>query len=248
MTTALSVNVNKVALLRNTRHLGIPSVVRAAAICLSSGADGITVHPRPDERHIRTTDVFEIAELLQDWPEAEFNIEGNPFHNLMDLVRRVRPHQATFVPDSVSQSTSDHGWDLFADAERLLPVVRECNELGVRVSLFMDPIASQIPLAKQLGADRIELYTESWATAFRTANQQATILKFSDAAQAALQSDLGVNAGHDLNLVNLTPFLESVRGVQEVSIGHALIADALELGYEQTVKAYLACIHAVTSH
>jgi pyridoxine 5-phosphate synthase len=241
-TTALSVNVNKVALLRNTRHLGIPSVVRAAKICLEAGAHGITVHPRPDERHIRRSDVFDLVEMLRDWPEAEYNIEGNPFHNLMELIRQVRPHQATFVPDSVSQSTSDHGWDLKKDGARLKPLIDECHELGVRVSLFMDPVADEIPIAKELGADRIELYTESWATAFETESHQSTLDRFVSAAIAAGNSGLGVNAGHDLNLDNLSTFIDEVPGVMEVSIGHALIADALEMGYQNTVRAYLQCI------
>jgi len=137
--TALSVNLNKVALLRNTRHLGLPSVTKAAALVLAAGADGITVHPRPDERHIRASDVAELAELLKSWPQVEFNIEGNPLHNLMDFIRQVRPHQATFVPDTVGQFTSDHGWNLPADAELLGPLIAECRALGVRVSLFMDP-------------------------------------------------------------------------------------------------------------
>lgn len=242
--TALSVNVNKVALLRNTRHLKIPCVVRASKICLEAGAHGITVHPRPDERHVRSKDVYEIAELLQNWPKAEFNIEGNPFHNLMELIRSVRPDQATFVPDSVSQSTSDHGWDLVADADKLRPVIEECRSLGVRVSLFMDPLADQIPLAKELGADRVELYTESWARAFQNTAHVSTLGSFVESAEAAIQSGLGVNAGHDLNLENLTPFLRAVPGVREVSIGHALISDALEMGYASTIKAYLDCIHA----
>jgi len=242
--TALSVNVNKVALLRNTRLLQIPSVVRASRICLEAGAHGITVHPRPDERHIRSTDVYEIAELLKNWPNAEFNIEGNPFHNLMELIRSVRPDQATFVPDSVSQSTSDHGWDLVADADKLRPVIQECRELGVRVSLFMDPLADQIPLAKELGADRVELYTESWARAFQNTAHVSTLSKFVESAKVAIKSGLVVNAGHDLSLENLTPFLKAVPGVREVSIGHALISDALEMGYSNTVRAYLDCIEA----
>jgi pyridoxine 5-phosphate synthase len=240
--TALSVNVNKVALLRNTRHLGEPSVTRACTICLTAGANGITVHPRPDQRHIRDQDVFEIAELLRAWPEAEYNIEGNPFHNLMPLVRSVRPHQATFVPDSVGQSTSDHGWNLAEDGEGLRPLIRECNELGVRVSLFMDPEPEQMHRVKELQASRIELYTESWASAFGTASEAATLSRFKQAAEAAMRQGLGVNAGHDLNRVNLTPFLRAIPGIAEVSIGHALIGDALEMGYDATVRAYLKCI------
>ena len=145
--TALSVNVNKVALLRNTRHLGIPSVTRAAQICLEAGAQGITIHPRPDERHIRSQDVYELHELLKSWPKAEFNIEGNPTQNLMEFIRQTRPHQATFVPDSEEQFTSDHGWTFPQDAERLAPLIAECKALGVRVSLFMDPIPEQMAAA-----------------------------------------------------------------------------------------------------
>ena len=162
--THLSVNLNKVALVRNTRHLGIPSVTRAATLCLQAGAQGITVHPRPDARHIRAGDVRELHALLQrDWPQVEYNIEGNPFHNLMAFVRELRPHQVTFVPDSEGQSTSDHGWDLEADADRVRPLVAECRSMGVRVSLFMDADAQAMPLAKEVGADRIELYTEPYA-------------------------------------------------------------------------------------
>ena len=158
--TALSVNVNKVALLRNSRHLDIPNVVRAATQCLEAGAHGITVHPRPDERHIRAADVHALAALLKSWPRAEFNIEGNPFHNLMDFVRAVRPQQCTFVPDSEGQFTSDHGWDLISDAKRLKPLIDECHALGVRVSLFMDAAPESMALARTVGADRVELYTE----------------------------------------------------------------------------------------
>ncbi len=240
--TQLSVNVNKVALLRNSRHLGEPSVVRACEICLAAGAHGITVHPRPDERHIRRADVFEIAESLKKWPAIEYNIEGNPFHNLMEFVRAVRPDQATFVPDSELQSTSDHGWDLREDGKRLEPLIRECRELGVRVSLFMDPIVEQMDLVKELGADRIELYTESWASSYATPSREATLAKFVEAASAANDLGLGINAGHDLNRENLGPFLRAIPSVAEVSIGHALISDALEMGYERTVHAYLECI------
>lgn len=240
--TALSVNVNKVALVRNTRHLGIPSVTRAATLCLQAGAQGITVHPRPDERHIRAQDVFDLAVLMQDWPQREYNIEGNPFHNLMNLIRQVRPHQATFVPDTEGQFTSDHGWTFPQDAERLRPLIAECKALGVRVSLFMDPIPEQMAQAKAVGADRVELYTEPYAAAWGHASQEAQLQRYAAAAQAALDAGLEVNAGHDLNRDNLTEFLRRVPGVSEVSIGHALLADALELGYTATVKDYLRCI------
>jgi pyridoxine 5-phosphate synthase len=245
--TALSVNVNKVAQLRNTRHLGIPSVVKAATLCLQAGAQGITVHPRPDERHIRAHDVHDIAALLQDWPQAEYNIEGNPYQNLMGFIRELagkglKPDQATFVPDSEDQFTSDHGWDLVVDADRLRPLIAECHALGVRVSLFMDATPAAMALARAVGADRVELYTEPYAAAHGQAGRAGQMSRFAAAASAALAASLGVNAGHDLNRDNLADFLRAVPGVQEVSIGHALIADALELGLPETVRAYLRCI------
>lgn len=240
--TALSVNLNKVALVRNTRHLGIPSVVRAATLCLDAGAQGITVHPRPDARHIRAGDVRELHQLVAGRRGMEFNIEGNPFHNLMEFVRELRPHQCTFVPDAEGQATSDHGWDLQADGKRLQPVVAEAKALGVRVSLFMDPLPQAMAAAKALGADRVELYTESYANAFGTGRHEEVLRGFAQAARAAQAAGLGVNAGHDLNRENLTAFLRAVPGVLEVSIGHALISDALELGYSATVNAYLASI------
>ncbi|PIT79034.1 pyridoxine 5'-phosphate synthase [Limnohabitans sp. B9-3] len=240
--TALSVNLNKVALVRNTRHLGIPSVTRAATLCLEAGAAGVTVHPRPDARHMRSEDVTDLAELLKSWPDREFNIEGNPFHNLMDFVRQVRPQQVTFVPDSEGQFTSDHGWTFPQDAERLKPLIDEAKSLGVRVSLFMDPVPEAMAAAKAVGADRVELYTETYASAYGTPIQAEVLAAFKATAQAALDVGLGINAGHDLNRDNLATFLTTVPGVQEVSIGHALIADALELGYTATVSAYLACM------
>jgi pyridoxine 5-phosphate synthase len=223
--------------------LGIPSVLRAAQQVLEPGAHGITVHPRPDERHIRASDVFELANHLRtQWPQVEFNIEGNPLHNLMDFIRQVRPHQATFVPDSVGQFTSDHGWNLPADADTLRPLIQECHALGVRVSLFMDPLPEAMAQARAVGADRVELYTESYASAFGTPQEAAVRARFAAAAAAALAAGLGVNAGHDLNRDNLPAFLREVPGVAEVSIGHALIADALELGYTETIRSYLACM------
>ncbi|MEP7283460.1 MAG: pyridoxine 5'-phosphate synthase [Rubrivivax sp.] len=244
-TTALSVNVNKVALLRNTRHLGLPSVVQAATLCLQAGADGITVHPRPDERHVRAHDVHELAALLQGWPQAEYNLEGNPFHNLMDFVRTVRPQQATFVPDGAGQFTSDHGWSLAAgsEADRLRPLVDECHALGVRVSLFMDADVDAMAAAAAIGADRVELYTEPYAAAHGTPTQAQQVQRFAAAARAANAAGLGVNAGHDLNLHNLADFVRGVPGVREVSIGHALIADALEFGLPETVRRYRAALH-----
>jgi pyridoxine 5-phosphate synthase len=247
MKISLSVNLNKVALVRNTRHLGIPSVTRAATLCLQAGAGGITVHPRPDARHIRADDVRELAALLKDWPDREFNVEGNPHHNLMDCVRDLRArqlpvHQVTFVPDSEGQFTSDHGWVFPQDAARLQPLVEEAHALGLRVSLFMDADPAAMAAAKAVGADRVELYTEPYAAAWGTAEQDVQLQRFARAARAALDAGLGVNAGHDLNRDNLAAFVQQVPGVQEVSIGHALIADALELGYAATVQAYLDCL------
>ena len=242
-TTHLSVNLNKVALVRNTRHLGIPSVTRAATLCLQAGANGITVHPRPDERHIRASDVADLSALMKAWPDREYNIEGNPLQNLMGFVRQFKPHQATFVPDGESQFTSDHGWNPMTDTEKLRPLIAEAKALGVRVSLFMDAEPSSMAWAKSVGADRVELYTEPFAAAWGSPTQAAQLERFAKAAQAALAVGLGVNAGHDLNRDNLTAFLKRVPGVQEVSIGHALIADALELGYSATMAAYLRCIH-----
>lgn len=240
--TRLSVNVNLVAQVRNRRNLHYPDVVRAASLCLATGADGITVHPRPDQRHVRPQDVRDLAALLKDWPDREFNIEGNPFHNLMDHVRESRPHQATFVPDSQDQPTSDHGWDLAADGARLQPLIDECHALGVRVSLFMDADPQAMVAARAVGADRVELYTEPYAAAWGTAQQDVQLRRFAAAAQAALDAGLEVNAGHDLSRDNLAAFLQVVPGVREVSIGHALMSDALELGYAQAVHAYLQCM------
>ncbi len=240
--TALSVNLNKVALLRNTRTIGIPDVARAAVLALEAGADGITVHPRPDGRHVRGPDVAQLAALLHAWPACEFNIEGNPFHGLLDFVEQVRPHQCTFVPDETGAFTSDHGWNLPEDAERLTPYIDQAHAAGVRVSLFMDPLAEAMVAAAAVGADRVELYTEPYAQAFGGPEQDAVLARYTAAAAAAHAAGLGVNAGHDLNRKNLAAFLRAVPGVDEVSIGHALIADALEFGLAATVRMYLAQI------
>ncbi len=243
--TALSINLNKVALVRNTRHLDIPSVTRAARLCLEAGAQGITVHPRPDERHIRPGDVEKLAGVIATWPvKREYNIEGNPFQNLMTYVRQYRPHQATFVPDGEDQFTSDHGWNFPQDAERLKPLIDECKALGVRVSLFMDPIPEQMAAAKAVGADRVELYTEPYAAAFGTPEQGTQLARYVAAAKAAQAVGLGVNAGHDLSLRNLTPFVTHVPQVLEVSIGHAFVTDALEMGYAEAVRAYRRSLDA----
>ena len=244
MNTHLSVNVNKVALLRNTRHLGIPSVTRASTLCLQAGAHGITVHPRPDQRHIRDSDVHDLAALLKDWPDREYNIEGNPLHNLMPLVRLVRPHQVTFLPDGEGQFTSDHGWRFPQDAVVLKDLVAEAKDLGARVSLFMDADPQAMAAARDVGADRVELYTEPYAQAHGQAAFAQVLAQFKAAAVAAQAVGLEINAGHDLNLFNLRDFVQTVPDVKEVSIGHALMADALEMGYNATIQAYLKCLKA----
>jgi len=239
--TVLSVNVNKVALLRNARDIGIPSVAEAAQICVEAGAGGITVHPRPDQRHIRPSDVQELAEMLT----VEFNIEGNPFSQVgkgypgfMAIVRQAGPTQCTLVPDSPEQATSDHGWNLAKDGERLKPIIRELKDLGMRVSLFMDPVPDEMARATEACADRVELYTESYARAYAAGNVDEEFERYALAAEAAQQLGLGVNAGHDLNLENLGKFC-SIPGILEVSIGHALIADAMRMGLRKTVQEYL---------
>ncbi len=240
--TRLSVNLNKIALVRNARPLDIPSVTRMATLALDAGAHGITVHPRPDSRHIRADDVFALAKLLALRPDREFNIEGNPFHNVMELVHAVRPHQCTLVPDDPGAATSDHGWNLARDADRLRPVIADLHAWGVRVSLFMDPDPDAMAAAAAVGADRVELYTEPYANAWMAGEAEGSLAAYAATARAATAAGLGINAGHDLSLDNLPPFLAAVHGVLEVSIGHALTADALELGMAGAVRAYLAAI------
>jgi pyridoxine 5-phosphate synthase len=242
--TRLSVNLNKIALLRNSRTLGIPSVTRAATIVLEAGAHGITVHPRPDGRHIRSGDVLELSEIIKRYPGTEFNIEGNPFQGLLEIAQTVRPHQCTLVPDDPGALTSDHGWDITCDGGRLKPVIAELKSLGIRVSLFMDPALAAMRAIRALGADRVELYTEPYARAFGGDAETAILARYADAARTAQDNGLGVNAGHDLNQKNITRFLGGVPGVLEVSIGHALVAEALETGLAQTVRDYLAAIAA----
>ncbi len=244
--TRLSVNVNKVALLRNQRDIGIPSVTEAAQTIIDAEAAGVTVHPRPDRRHIRPEDCDRIAPLCRD---VEFNIEGNPFAEqcddypgFMNILRHIRPDQATLVPDSPDQSTSDHGWDLAADGDRLRPLVAELRDLGCRVSLFMDADPERIAMAAEVGADRVELYTEPYARAFECERADEVLPAFVVSAERAANVGLGVNAGHDLNLDNLGRFCSAVPGVLEVSIGHALIADALRYGLAETVRKYLAVL------
>ena len=235
--TKLSVNLNKIALLRNQRNIGIPSVLESAKTVIEAGANGVTVHPRPDERHIKYDDARQLKKMLT----VEFNIEGNPFTGkLLELLDELKPDQATLVPDTPDANTSDHGWNLQQNKERLEPVIKQLKDLGIRVSLFMDPDTTGIQMAGEIGADRVELYTEPYARAFRTnENAARTLERFADAARFANEIGLGLNAGHDLNLKNLGRFCSTVPGILEVSIGHALIAEALQTGLYNTVKEYL---------
>lgn len=239
--TKLSVNLNKIALLRNQRDVGYPSVTRMAQIVIAAGAHGITVHPRPDERHIRRSDVYELHALLSrdEYKPIEFNIEGNPTPEFLTLIDEIRPHQVTLVPDSPEQKTSDHGWDFAADGERLLPLVGSLRELGVRVSLFVDPLEAAVQGAHAAGADRIELYTEPYAAAFAAGDYEEMLAKYAHCAHVAAQLGLGVNAGHDLTIENTRVLRGALPNLAEVSIGHAITADALELGFANAVKAYL---------
>jgi pyridoxine 5-phosphate synthase len=241
--TRLSVNVNKIATLRNTRTIDIPNLARLSALVLSSGAHGITVHPRPDQRHIRSEDVAELAAVVARYPSAEYNVEGNPFHGLLEHCAQVRPTQATLVPDAREAFTSNHGWNLVelgaVERQALGRAIEALHASGCRVSLFIDPVPEMMPIARQLGADRVELYTEPYAAAAAAGRAATSIESYALAGKAAREQGLGINAGHDLNLDNLRAFLRGVTGVDEVSIGHALIADALEHGLAETVRRYL---------
>ncbi|MGE5232727.1 MAG: pyridoxine 5'-phosphate synthase [Acidobacteriota bacterium] len=237
--TALSVNLNKVALLRNLRDLGLPDPLRFGRIAIAAGAAGLTVHPRPDRRHATPEDVRALRRLTRELG-VELNVEGYPAAELLALVEETRPDQCTLVPDAPDQRTSDHGWDCVAHADLLRPVVERLRRHGIRVSLFVDPDPHQAIAARAVGADRVELYTEPYARAFVDHEHDQVLPRFRDTAHAAQQAGLGVNAGHDLNLGNLGAFLDAVPAVLEVSIGHALTAEALELGMAETVRRYVA--------
>ena len=234
----LSVNVNKIATLRNARGGSLPNVVQAAQTCIEAGCHGITVHPRPDARHIRYQDVYDLQAMLTG-QDVDFNIEGYPSPELLDLVCEVRPTQCTLVPDAPDVLTSDQGWNLQADVERVRLVLERLHGNGVRTSLFLDPDTDQVRRAKDIGTDRIELYTERYARLFSTPERDEVFEEYRQAALAAQEVGLNLNAGHDLNLDNLSHFTEKVPGLLEVSIGHALICDALYMGLRPAVRAYL---------
>lgn len=241
--TRLSVNINKVALLRNSRGRDFPSVARFARRCLGLGARGITLHPRPDQRHARYSDVAALQAVVAEFPGTELNVEGNPAREFLDVVLAARPHQCTLVPDAPGQLTSDHGWDLRREAVRLRAVLGELRTAGIRSSLFVDHDSPDIPLARELGADRVELYTEPYAASYETARRHEVREAFRQAASSAQAAGLGVNAGHDLNLANLAYFL-GIPGILEVSIGHALVVESLEQGLDAVVASYLEIIRS----
>jgi len=243
--TALSINLNKIALLRNSREGNYPSVVNHAQLCIDQGVEGITVHPRPDQRHIRPSDVRQLAELVRPLSGVEFNIEGNPFApalndypGFIELVEETQPDQCTLVPDGDDQLTSDHGFDLNSSGDQLAPIIKRLKDQGMRVSLFMDPDLSQIEMAANIGADRIELYTGPYAAACGTDQLEPLFQSHLAAAELAVSLGMGVNAGHDLNLDNLAKYA-SIPALLEVSIGHAFTVDSLAMGMANAVNAYL---------
>lgn len=235
--TKLSVNINKVATIRNARGGNNPDVLKVATNCELFGAQGITVHPRPDERHIRYKDVRDIKPLVK----TELNIEGNPIDRYIELVLEVKPTQVTLVPDADNQLTSNHGWDTVAHKAFLTDVIGRFKEAGIRTSIFVDPVCKMVEGAKECGTDRIELYTEPYASGY-AANREEAIKPFIEAAKTAKELALGLNAGHDLSLENLTYFHRNIPWLDEVSIGHALICDALYMGLDNTIRAYLECL------
>ncbi len=237
MTTNLSVNINKIATLRNARGENVPDVQQVAVDCEAFGANGITVHPRPDERHIRRDDVYKLRPLVK----TEFNIEGYPAPEFMELVLQVRPEQVTLVPDAPSQVTSNSGWNVTDNVDFLTEVVDRLKEAGIRTSIFVNPDVEQIKAAASTGVDRVELYTKPYADHYRT-DREAAVAPFVEASRAAHNAGLGVNAGHDLNLENLRFFSEKLPYLDEVSIGHALISDALYLGLRETIRQYKECL------
>jgi pyridoxine 5-phosphate synthase len=235
--TRLSVNINKIATIRNSRGGNMPDVIQAAINIEKFGAQGITVHPRPDGRHIRHDDVIELKKVVT----TEFNIEGNPTDSFIELVTTVKPEQVTLVPDAHDAVTSSAGWNTIKNQSFLTSVVKEFKKFNIRVSIFVDPEEEYVEYAAKSGADRVELYTEPYASHFETNHEQA-IAPFIKAAKAAIDCNLGINAGHDLNLNNLSYFHKNIPGLLEVSIGHALISDALYFGMERTIQMYLNCL------
>ena len=239
--TVLSVNVNKIALLRNSRGRDFPSVVGFSEQLIDLGVKGITVHPRPDERHVTRRDVYALSEMLRDKPQVEFNIEGYPSENFLKMVLEVSPDQCTLVPDSPEQLTSDHGWNIPQNQFVLRQVLSELREQGVRSSLFLDPDPEMVDHVPSVAADRIELYTEDFASHYAGPKEEMVFERYRATAERAGQLGIGINAGHDLDLKNLPKFLQ-ISNILEVSIGHALIVESLQLGVTEVIKRYLAIV------
>ncbi len=244
--TSLSVNLNKLALLRNSRGRNYPDLLHFAKRFIDLGVQGITIHPRPDERHIRRQDAYDLADFLQKYPNVELNIEGFPSEHFLQLIKDTQPHQCTLVPDADSQLTSDHGWDFHQHRSYLTDIIALIKQDSVRVAVFLDPDIEQVELAARAGTDRIELYTEAFAKAFVTIEKTRVFKKYRLATLRAQELAIGVNAGHDLSLQNLKTFLE-IPGIQEVSIGHALTVECIEQGMETVIKQYLAICQAALS-
>ncbi|MEM6820565.1 MAG: pyridoxine 5'-phosphate synthase [Verrucomicrobiota bacterium] len=242
--TVLSVNLNKIALLRNSRGHDYPNVLHMAERSLKLGAGGVTVHPRPDARHATYEDVRRLRTWIKTFPDCELNVEGYPSESFLDLIEETAPHQCTLVPDADNQLTSDHGWDLPKEIELLKPMVSKIKEAGVRVSIFIDANPKIASLAKETGTDRVELYTGPYAEDFSTAKAEVTMASYQKTAQTAFEAGLGINAGHDLDLNNLAPLLKRIPKIEEVSIGHALTVEALDLGWDETIRRYLEITNA----
>lgn len=237
--TKLSVNLNKIALLRNSRDSDYPKLLDFANLSIKAGVHGLTIHPRPDQRHARYADVYDLSALVAKHTDIELNIEGNPTDKFLQVVLETKPTQCTLVPDDPHQLTSDHGWDVNKHGERLREIVSQLRLAGIRSSIFLDPDLAQVKQVRETGTDRIELYTESYARAFDRDNEEIIFKQFYEAARLARQLDIGVNAGHDLNQKNLSKFL-TIPDILEVSIGHALTVESLLSGFAQTIKNYLA--------
>lgn len=244
--TKLSINLNKIALLRNARGMDFPSVLDFAELCVQNGTHGITVHPRPDQRHATYRDVFELAEFCRDFPDVEFNVEGYPTDDFLEVVKSAKPDQCTLVPDAPDQITSDHGWNTMSECEYLTPILAGLKHRDIRTSIFLDPDTELIPSAAKTGADRIELYTEEYARTYGTDQNEAVFSQYQETTELAREFELGVNAGHDLNQRNLARFL-TISGILEVSIGHALTIEALIDGFEQTVRSYVSIVEGTAA-
>lgn len=236
--TALSVNLNKIALLRNSRGRDYPNLLAYARQVIDLGVAGITVHPRQDERHTKRQDVFDLVKLTNQFNHIEFNVEGYPEADFLQLIEQTKPQQCTLVPDSPNQLTSDHGWDLRREGERVKQLAEQLRQWGVRSSVFLDPDLQQVELAAACGVDRIELYTEAYAEAYAQGDCQVVLKRYREATELAQSLGLGVNAGHDLDLQNLSTFL-TIPDILEVSIGHALTIESLQFGYRQVIADYL---------